>query len=128
MRYHGYHGDMDSEDTVICTLKNKRPFSHSLSMSSSSKLTFSLDTEPSLTIIHKRRTIQNTLHKIRYILVTYFGNVLCSLLNNVVLLHSNLRQKYRTLTLWIIQLFTGSRDIQYHYISIFNKNFDYFKH
>ena len=73
-------GYMDSEHIVICTLYNKWPFSYSYK--------FSLATEPSFTIVQKEKKVQNTLHKIRHILVTYFGNVLCSSLNNVEIVHS----------------------------------------
>ena len=59
---------MDSEEIVICTLNNKWPFSYSLGMSSRSKYKFSLATEPSFTNVRKVKKIQNTLHKIRYIL------------------------------------------------------------
>ena len=59
---------MDSEDIVICTLNNKWPFSYSLGISPRSKYKFSLATEPSFTIVQKVKKIQNTLHKIRYIL------------------------------------------------------------
>ena len=85
---------MDSEDIVICTLNNKRPFSYSLGMSPRIKQKFSLATEPSFTIVQKEK-------KSRIFYILLFTKQCCNSAFCFVTKVQNTHTLYDTTIYWI---------------------------